>query len=116
MSDVIDFSNCIIEYTKLYDGLNGKKIAVYYNDELYMLKFPKDTHLSNDAYASSTINEHISSSIFNILKIDTQYTMLGYYKNKIVVACRDFEGFDKRLINFGKVKNSILMSKSGCYT
>lgn len=106
---MIDFTDCEIEYTKFYDGLNGKKLAIYFNDELYMLKFPKESH---NNYASSTINEYISSHIFKILGFKTQETLLGYYKNKIVVACKDFEGFNKRLINFGKIRNSALHSYS----
>ncbi len=103
---MIDFTKCEIEYKKVYDGLNGTKLAIYYNDDLYMLKFPKDTHISG-GYASSTINEHISSNIFKILGFKTQDTLLGYYDDKIVVACKDFEGFDGKLYNFGKVTNSI---------
>lgn len=108
---MVDFSACEIEYTKFYDGLNGKKLALYYNDELYMLKFPKENQ-SDDNYASSTINEYIGSHIFSILGFKTQETLLGYYKDKIVVACKDFEGFDKRLMIFGKVKNSALNENS----
>ncbi len=54
---MIDFTNCQIEQMKFYDGLNGKKIAIYYQDELYMLKFPKENHI-DDNYASSIINEY----------------------------------------------------------
>lgn len=104
---MIDFTQCTIESTKFYDGLNGNKLAIYYENELYMLKFPKESH-KEDSYASSTINEHIASSIFKILSFNAQDTLLGTYKDEVVVACKDFEGFDKRLINFGKVKNSPL--------
>ncbi|WP_416861245.1 HipA domain-containing protein [Helicobacter ganmani] len=104
---MIDFTQCTIEPTKFYDGLNGNKLAIYYENELYMLKFPKESH-KEDSYASSTINEHIASNIFKILGFNAQDTLLGTYKEDVVVACKDFEGFDKRLINFGKVKNSPL--------
>lgn len=104
---MIDFTQCTIELTKFYDGLNGNKLAIYYENELYMLKFPKESH-KEDSYASSTINEYIASNIFKILGFNAQDTLLGTYKDEVVVACKDFEGFDKRLINFGKVKNSPL--------
>ena len=104
---MIDFTQCTIEPTKFYDGLNGNKLAIYYENELYMLKFPNESH-KEDSYASSTINEYIASNIFKILGFNAQDTLLGTYKDEVVVACKDFEGFDKRLINFGKVKNSPL--------
>lgn len=100
----IDFTNCKTA-KKYYDGLNGNKLAIYYNDELYMLKFPKEKHIDNE-YASGTINEYISSNIFKILGFNTQDTLLGYYQDKIVVAYKDFEGLDKKFFSFGKVKNS----------
>lgn len=100
---MIDFSDSKIEPQKLYDGLNGNKIAIFYKEELYMLKFPKDKNTLN-----ATINEHLSSQIFKSLGFKTQETLLGTYKGTIVVACKDFEGFDNRLINFGKIKNSAI--------
>lgn len=105
---MIDFTNCENEYRKYYDGLNGKKKAIYYENELYMLKFPKENHINDDNYASSTINEHISSNIFKILGFNTQDTLLGTYDSKIVVACKDFEYFENQLFSFGKIKNSVL--------
>lgn len=105
---LIDFTNCENEYRKYYDGLNGKKKAIYYKNELYMLKFPKENHINDDNYASSTINEHISSNIFKILGFNTQDTLLGIYDGNIVVACKDFEYFENQLFSFGKIKNSVL--------
>ena len=109
---MIDFTNCKEEYKKYYDGLNGKKKSIYYNDELYMLKFPKESNPDNDSYASGTINEHISSNIFKILGFKTQDTLLGYYQDKVVVACKDFEHFKNQLFSFGKIKNSVFDTKS----
>lgn len=105
---MIDFTYCQEEHRKYYDGLNGKKKAIYYNDELYMLKFPKESHINDDSYASSTINEHISSNIFKILGFNAQDTLLGYYQDRIVVACKDFEHFENQLFSFGKIQNSVL--------
>ena len=36
----IDFTNCKRVLGKAYNGANGKKIAIEYNGEEYMLKFP----------------------------------------------------------------------------
>ena len=94
--NMIDFSSCRIVPGKAYNGANGSKIAVDYAGTVYMLKFPpsgagKPTELS---YTNSCISEHIASSIFNLLGITAQETMLGYYqvgkKTKVVCACQDF--------------------------
>lgn len=37
---MIDFTQCDVEPLRVYDGANGKKICVIYNNERYMLKFP----------------------------------------------------------------------------
>lgn len=114
---MIDFTDCKIEHKKYYDGFNGKKLSIYYNDELYMLKFSKirkiDSCISGDSYENNTINEHISSKVFEILGFNVHKTLLGYYQDKIVVACKDFEGFDNYLIHFGKIKNAILDKRVG---
>ena len=51
---------------KFYAGANGAKIAVIYDGEQYMLKFPalapKNKELS---YANSCISEYIGCHIFN---------------------------------------------------
>ena len=73
---MIDFTNCRVIPGRAYNGANGSKIAVEYNGEAYMLKFPpsaegKPTDLS---YTNSCISEHIASSIFNMLGIRAQET------------------------------------------
>ena len=75
----MDFTNCSIVPGRAYNGANGSKIAIYYDDSVYMLKFPpsgqkKPTNLS---YTNSCFSEHIASSIFNIVGIKAQETMLG---------------------------------------
>ena len=37
---MIDFTNCKRIFSRAYNGANGKKIAVKYDGEDYMLKFP----------------------------------------------------------------------------
>lgn len=37
---MIDFTNCKRIISKVYSGANGKKIAIEYEGEQYMLKFP----------------------------------------------------------------------------
>lgn len=115
---MIDFTNCIRLSHKAYNGANGKKIAIEYEGEQYMLKFPpsgeaKPTELS---YTNSCISEHIASSIFNMLGVKAQETMLGTFevggKTKIVCACKDFTADGKQLFDFCSIKNTILDSDS----
>lgn len=115
---MIDFTNCKRIPGRAYNGANGNKIAVEYEGQVYMLKFPpsgkeKPTELS---YTNSCISEHIASSIFNMVGIKTQETMLGNFtvkgKEKIVCACKDFTEGGKRLFDFCSIKNTILDSDS----
>lgn len=118
MARLIDFSNCPVIPGQAYNGANGKKIAVEYLGQQYMLKFPpsgenKHTTLS---YTNSCISEYLGSSIFNLLGITAQETLLGTYevngKSKVVCACRDFTADGSRLLDFCSIKNTILDSDS----
>ncbi len=114
----IDFTNSEILLGRAYNGANGKKISVLYNGEQYMLKFPpaadkKPTDLS---YTNSCFSEHIACSIFNLIGINAQKTILGTYKikdkEKIVCACKDFTADGSRFFDFCSIKNTILDSDS----
>lgn len=115
---MIDFTDCRIVPGRAYNGANGSKIAVEYNGDIYMLKFPpsgekKPTELS---YTNSCISEYIASSIFNFLGIRAQETLLGIFtvkgKTKTVCACKDFTVGGKRLLDFCSIKNTIIDSDS----
>lgn len=118
MNKGIDFSDCRKVIGKAYNGANGKKIAVEYNGEEYMIKFPpsgenKPTELS---YTNSCISEYIASSIFNIIGVQAHETLLGVYKvagkEKIVCACKDFTAGGKQLLDFCSIKNTVIDSDS----
>ena len=115
---MIDFTHCRVVPGRAYNGANGSKIAVEYQGAIYMLKFPpsgqgKPTNLS---YTNGCVSEHLASSIFRILGISAQETMLGTFtvrgKEKIVCACKDFAIGGKRLFDFCSIKNTILDSDS----
>ena len=115
---MIDFTNCPKIIGRAYNGANGKKIAVEFNGKPYMIKFPpsgadKPTELS---YTNSCISEHIASSIFNLIGIPAQKTLLGTYnvggKEKIVCACLDFTADGSRFSDFCSIKNTIIDSDS----
>lgn len=118
MMERIDFTGCRMIPGRAYNGANGKKIAVEYDGNTYMLKFPpsgarKPTTLS---YTNSCVSEHIASSIFNLLGVRAQETLLGTYqvgaKRKVVCACKDFTADGKRSFDFCSIKNTILDSES----
>lgn len=115
---MIDFTNCRVVPGRAYSGANGSKIAVEFNGKIYMLKFPPsgEGKLTELSYTNSCISEHIASSIFNLLGIRAQETMLGTFtvkgKLKIVCACRDFTEGGKRLLDFCSIKNTVLESDS----
>ena len=115
---MIDFTDCPKIIGRAYNGANGKKIAVEYDGKPYMIKFPpssanKPTELS---YTNSCISEHIASSIFNMLGIKAQETLLGTFtvkgKTKTVCACKDFTAGGKRLFDFCSMKNTIIDSEA----
>lgn len=116
---MIDFTHCRRLPGFAYNGANGKKIAIEYEGERYMLKFPpsgadKRTELS---YTNSCISEHIASSIFNMVGITAQKTLLGTFelngKAKIVCACKDFIADGSRLFDFCSIKNTVIDSEHG---
>ena len=116
---MIDFTNCKRIISKAYSGANGKKIAIEYDGEQYMLKFPpsgkeKPTELS---YTNSCYSEHIGSTIFNMLGLEAQKTLIGSFtvggKKKIVCACRDFTVDGKQLYDFCAIKNTVIDSEHG---
>ncbi len=115
---MIDFTNCTRLPYKAYNGANGKKIAIEYEGGQYMLKFPPsgDSKLTELSYTNSCISEHIASSIFNMLGVKAQETMLGTFevsgKTKVVCACKDFTEGGKQLFDFCSIKNTILDSDS----
>jgi len=116
MAGKVDFTNCKQIPGRAYNGANGKKISVEYDGKRYMLKFPlsgaqKPSTLS---YTNSSISEHIACSVFNILGVVAQETMLGEFnigdKTKIVCACRDFTSGGKLFYDFCSIKNTVLDS------
>lgn len=118
MNGAIDFTDCPRVPARAYNGANGKKIAVRFEGEVWLLKFPpsaaeKPTELS---YSNSSYSEHIGSTVFRWLGIDAQETRLGIHVNgrrKVVCACRDFTVPGKRLLDFCSIKNSVIDSESG---
>lgn len=116
---MIDFTNSPI-LKKAYAGANGKKIAISYNNQIYMLKFPSLARFNdNMSYANSCISEYLGSHIFEIAGIPVQETLLGTYRigqdTKVVVACKDFTANGLVLQDFASLKNTVISSPQGGY-
>ena len=116
---VVDFTNCERINSHTYNGANGKKIAVKYNDEIYMLKFPSVSKNENLSYSNSVFSEYISCHIYEMMGFNTQKTILGKYdvdgKEKITCACKDFTTDTLVLQDFASIKNTIIDSETNGY-
>ena len=116
---MIDFTD-LPQRNKTYNGANGNKIAVIYNENRYMLKFPSVARLNNNmSYANGCLSEYIGCHIFESLGFEVQETLLGTYrknnKEKIVVACKDFCVNGYILQDFASLKNTIIDSDYNGY-
>lgn len=116
---MIDFTNLPTK-NKAYAGANGSKIAVLYQGEQYMLKFPPVAKRNRDlSYANSCISEYIGCHVFESVGIPVQETLLGTYRNngteKIVVACKDFTSVGVVLQDFASLKNQVINSEQNGY-
>ena len=111
---MIDFTE-LPTRKKAYAGANGGKIAVIYEGEQYMLKFPPPPKRNREmSYTNSCISEYLGCHIFEAVGIPVQKTMLGIYsssgKEKVVVACKDFTDYDTVLQDFASLKNTLIDS------
>lgn len=94
-----------------YGGRAGQKEGILIDGEPWIAKYPRTTrdlagkHLP--LYTSSPVSEYLGSSIYGLLGIPVQETMLGYRNGKIVCACKDFTFPDKRLFEFREIKNAL---------
>jgi len=116
---LIDFTG-LPTRNKFYAGANGAKIAVIYQGEQYMLKFPALAPKNKDlSYANSCISEYIGCHIFDLVGIPVQKTLLGVYRKngveKIVVACKDFTSPGIVLQDFASLKNTVINSGHSGY-
>ena len=114
----VDFTSCPRVPGRAYNGANGKKIAVSFEDAVWILKFPpsaadKPNELS---YSNSCVSEHLGSTVFRMLGVLAQETRLGTHVNgrtKVVCACRDFTIPGKRFYDFCSIKNTVIDSEAG---
>ena len=114
----IDFTSYPRVSTRAYNGANGKKVAILFQGEPWILKFPPNvtSRPNEQSYSNSCFSEHLGSSIYRLLDVPCQETMLGTYingKTKIVCACKDFTSPGVRLYDFCSIKNTVIDSETG---
>ena len=98
-----------------YAGSEKKKTVLMDDGNKYLLKFPdpireKGKDLSN---INNAISEYISCSIYNIIGISAQKTILGEYidekgKQKIACACQDVRKNGEMMYEINKLELSSL--------
>lgn len=96
---------------KFYGGATGSKIAVEYNDRVWMLKCgeslkSKQFRNVEISYANDPITEYLGSHIYSILGFPVHDTLLGTYHGKNCVLCSD-DIYPDRLIEFREFRNAI---------
>ena len=120
MLKLVDFNDCKKVRGYYYGGDAGAKYAILYNDEVWMVKYPKTTRnmiKPQISYTTSPLSEYIGSKIFETFNIPVHETLLGVRNGKVVVACKDFlAGSSSQLIHFHDFKNSFMSSDFEAYS
>lgn len=105
--------------TRRYSGNAGNKYGVRWQDENWIIKYPKSTmDYANPkvSYTTSPLSEYLGSKIYEMLEIPVHETVLGYrksensFRDKLVVACKDFRASTEQLIEFKEIKNAQFFS------
>lgn len=99
----IDFSKYPLS-NKYYGG-SEKKIGIIISESEYMVKFQKKTAFG---VRNNHISEYLGSHVFHMLDFPAQETYLGYYNNKQVVACKDFNRAGEQFVPFNDIGESTL--------
>jgi len=116
MINIVDFTNCKLSNRNLqYAGRAEEKRGIIYNNELWFLKFPKNTrgmdNIKGLSYVTSPLSEYYGSKIYEILGYEVHKTILGIFNDgkndKVVCACKDFINDDKNelLIPYTALRN-----------
>ena len=83
----------LVETNKTFSGNAGAKIGVIFNNDEYIVKYPKNIKNMNKveiSYSTSPLSEYIGSHIYEILGYPVHETLLGYDNDKLVVLCKNF--------------------------
>lgn len=108
---LINCDNLQVIPNRFYGGATGSKIAVRYNDSVWMLKCTeslrnKNLHNVEISYANDPISEYLGSHIYELLSIPVHRTKLGSFKNKMCVLCSD-DAYPDQIFEFRYFRNSL---------
>lgn len=97
---------------KTYGGATGAKIAVEYNNKVYMLKrqqLLRGRNMRNVeiSYANDCVSEYIGSHVYYLLGFPVHDTVLGTYTGRMCVLCSD-DAYPNKIIEFREIRNSIM--------
>lgn len=94
---------------RTFSGNAGAKIGVIFNNEEYVVKYPKNISRMKNVeikYSTSSISEYIGSHIYEILGFPVHETLLGYDNDKLVVLCKNFD-LENKFHEFKSVANRL---------
>lgn len=115
--NIIDFTNCK-KTNKMFDGANGSKYSIIYNNEYYMLKFPaKASRNERMNYSNSVDCEYLACKILSSFRLNVQEVLVGKInlnnKEYRCIACKDFTRNGWTLQDFVSFKNTKVDSLTG---
>lgn len=94
-----------------YGGLSCIKEGIIYKGSNWLVKYPRNAlYLSRHnemSYTSEPLSEYLGSHIYEMLGYTVHETILGYRRDKLVVACKDFLQNGEHLLEFRTIKNSV---------
>ena len=94
-----------------YGGATGPKACKIYQDSIYLIKRQERIHDNqyDISYVNDPLSEYIGSHIYKICGIPVHETLLGIYKGRLAVACKDFTiETGLPLVEFRYLKNTIV--------
>lgn len=114
MIDITNFEKAASDF----EG-SERKFAIFYNNEVYMIKEPDPVREKNNElhYMNNTYSEYIGCKIFETLDIPVQETFLAKYtrpdgKIETVIACKDFREKGEQLYEADKFAKSLIDSSN----
>ena len=112
MNQILDFTDCKRVFRSL--GGTDRKFEVEYNGKAYMLKFSENHAKRTDISTSSVnnvVSEYISSHIAAAAGLPVHNTLLGVYRDEVVVACEDFRQPDEENMEFREFVRAVFEPK-----
>lgn len=121
--NIIDFNAASPIDDVFYGGDGGPKTPIWFDGDVWMLKWPKPTKTTQSPhlpYTTNPLSEYLGSQIYRSIGIPAHSTLLGVRSGKVVVACKDFT-FENgreiaRLVPFNEIKNRHMASDLDSYS